>query len=273
MASNIDSSEKDTKEKSVILFSGGVDSLIGWFRMGMPDLLHVEIHHRYHELEVTAVNSISSTYPELGGKLKSSQALKGVGQWEKKDAEIPARNLMLAIAAAQYGYNRIGLVCQLDERSIPDRSNDFFIHASTMLSSLFGRGIQLDPVFPDMDKTDMIRWFLDGFPLMQSERDRRIELLKKTVACYTPVERGTGLMQCGECPACFRRVIAFELNDVRENYAQNPYMSAVAMMYWKMVQAGKYTGKRAERITEYLRIHERVKQTVDGLKWWTEVRS
>jgi 7-cyano-7-deazaguanine synthase in queuosine biosynthesis len=272
--------------KEVILFSGGCDSLVGWFYMQKPELLHVQIDHRYAKLEEKAVAALSSAMPELFDKLRHCEVLSDIGRWEKPDAEIPARNLLLAVAAAQMGYDRIGLVCQADERSIPDRSIEFFERTCVMLSSLFGRTIELEPVFTTFDKTDMISWFLQdkqacsnnaswstwGTPPTSMSREERINLLKKTVACYTPipgqithhygldevVHRQTAPSQCGACPACFRRAIAFTLNGVEEEYAVDPWSTDVAKLYAQKALSGHYSAKRSVRILDALAKHGKI---------------
>jgi 7-cyano-7-deazaguanine synthase in queuosine biosynthesis len=277
--SNIDSKPDPTKGKAVMLFSGGVDSFVGWFRMGKPDLLWVRINHRYATAEWKAVSKLEEAIPELGAKLGKIDNLQGIGQWEKPDAEIPARNLILAIAAAERGYSRIGLVCQQDERSIPDRSVSFFEHAGNMLSSLFGRPITMDPVFSDMDKTDMIHWFLGvGIGYEGPLLSQRIEWLKLTTACYTPVGMHVPstteakvlvpiILQCGDCPACFRRAIAFTLSDVEETYNTDPWKSPTAKTYFERAISGKYGEKRSQRIVKALEKHGSITYYQNGWRW------
>lgn len=247
--------------KEVVCFSGGVDSLIAWYRVGRPDLLYVELGHKYFQLETLAIEELCQFDREIRTRLKKDKALFRVGEtWELPDAEIPARNLLIAIAAARLGYDKIYLVAQQDERSIPDRSEGFFLEASKMLSSLFRREIRLDPVFPDMDKTDMIEWFLSDAS-DSSEKEFRIELIKKTVACYKPVSHGENYnsvlppRQCGNCPACFRRAIALTLNGVEEEYNTDPWTTSVAWDYYNRATEGGYSPKRCNRILDALKLN------------------
>jgi 7-cyano-7-deazaguanine synthase in queuosine biosynthesis len=251
MVSIQDNFGESTIGTDVVLFSGGVDSFIGWFRCGRPDLLYVTIDHRYQALEQRAVTKLACVVPGLDKRLKVSLALERLGQWEKPDAEIPARNLLLAVNAAVLGYSKIGLVCQQDERSIPDRSNHFFAATSNLLSQLFIRDIELRPVFPQWDKTDMVGWFLKDDQIVAS-REKRISWLKDTVACYRPVliTHSSGMeypQQCGACPACFRRAIAFSLNGIEEEYASDPWTSEIAKDYLRRALDGKYSEKRCNR--------------------------
>jgi len=223
-----------------ILFSGGVDSLIGWFRMGKPAALYCSLGHRYEGLELNATKNLEDVTPEL--KVTDIDLLSNLGQFEKEDAEIPGRNFQLAFAAAINGYDHIGVVCQKDERSIPDRSIYFFGLAEKTLSYLFNRKIILDPVFPEHDKTEMIKWFLDTE--LGIERGHKIEILKATVACYQPRSN----RQCGNCPACFRRAVAFCNNGIFEVYAQDVWCSPIAKEYLRKAKNGSYSEDRNNRI-------------------------
>jgi 7-cyano-7-deazaguanine synthase len=246
-----------------ILFSGGVDSLIGWFKMGKPTAIYHQLGHRYQDLEMQAVLNLEDATPGLKTFINSD--LGWMGFYEKLDAEIPGRNFQLAFNAALNGFQRIGIVCQLDERSIPDRSIEFFYNAEKMLQDLFGHRIVLDPVFPADDKTSMIEWFLSA-PL-GIERNHKIEILKTTVACYRPTEAAafafydsqeeeeadaevskSRKIQCGACPACFRRAVAFCLNGIYERYASDVWTSAVAMEYAMKAKQGAYSEQRCQRI-------------------------
>src|SRR5579872_216694 len=236
--------------KKCILFSGGVDSFVGWFRMGCPPAINVLLGHKYQELEQKAIKTLCEKVPSLGKSFYAISGFEGMGKFEKSDAEIPARNLFLVTIAAELGYDHIGLVCQQDERMIPDRSEHFFVSTSALLSSLFGKLITIDPVFPEMDKTDMVAWFLGKeFQLSTDELNQRKEWLKQTVACYHPTFEPP--IQCGSCPACFRQAIAFTANSIRGCYAYNPAVQEVARLYFKAAKEGKYSEKRSSRIFAY----------------------
>jgi 7-cyano-7-deazaguanine synthase in queuosine biosynthesis len=231
-----------------VLISGGVDSFIGWVRMGYPEALYVVINHKYKQLELEALDKLSLAVPDFRNRLTMSHEIAKIGEWEKPDAEIPARNLLLAIVAAQKGFSTIGLVCQQDERSIPDRSIMFFEQTNSLLSSLFNRNIELTAVFPQSDKTDMIEWYLQAGETEYS-RDQKVDWLKKTVACYTPVyKRNAELLQCGKCPACFRRAVAFSLNGIEEKYDSDVWTSDVAKEYQHRALNSYYSAKRCGRI-------------------------
>ena len=102
-----------TIDKRIVLYSGGMDSLIAWEMYDRPQTLYVDLGHVYREKEI---NAVIDTIP-------NTQIIKAhsIGKYEKDDAEIPNRNLILATYAALEGADDIVLVVQIE-------LNLFFIH-------------------------------------------------------------------------------------------------------------------------------------------------
>jgi len=186
----------------ILLYSGGMDSYIAWHKLGKPPTLFVPLGHRYEEVEIQAVKY---TIPDT--QIAERVVLT---QFEKPDAEIPARNLLLVLEAAWRGADKIWLVVQKDEKQIPDRSHKFLLKASKMISYLFDREVVVDTPFWAVDKTDMVRWYVENVG-----RDKVKELLC-TVGCYN-IKRYED-SHCGDCGACFRRYVAFMNNDIHPGY-------------------------------------------------------
>ena len=203
-----------------------MDSLIAWYWYGQPETLYVDLGHKYRVKETKAV---FKTIPKT--KIIN---VPSMGVYEKEDAEIPNRNLLLAIYAALEGADTIICVVQKDEMSIPDRTLQFMNKTSDLLSILNGRPIQIVTPFAEMDKTDMISWFLDsGYP---------VEELLKTVGCYAE-EAG----HCGNCPACFRRFVAFKNNNIDPGYT----LSEEIKSYY-LYNRSKYSLDRQYRMQKWI---------------------
>ena len=213
-------------EKTILLYSGGVDSYVAWEACLRPETLYVNLGHKYWKKEVKAViDTIPST------KIIDC---KSIGKYEKDDAEIPARNLLLATLAAMEGADRIILVVQKDEMSIPDRTKDFFLNTSVLLSRLMGREITLMTPFEFMDKTEMISWYVDqGLPMRP---------LLDTVGCYDAAEG-----HCGNCSACLRRYIAFMNNGIDPGYELS---TEIRVQYLESLSS--YSVDRQERMRKWL---------------------
>lgn len=187
--------------KEVLLYSGGMDSYIAWHYLNKPKTLFVNLKHRYNLKEVSAVKK---TIPE-------TIIFNGLdlGKFEKSDADIPLRNLYLAMIAVSEGFEKIWLVVQKDETSIPDRTPEFFKSASEVLSELAEKEIIVDSPFMHMDKTDMTIWY--------KENVGDIEALDSTVGCYNEDYR-----HCGNCGACLRRWVAFSNAGIKPDYDLKP---------------------------------------------------
>lgn len=184
----------------VQLFSGGMDSLIAWEYLGRPNRLYVKMNHRYQREELEHIEDM-----HIPGSFFTSD-LSVLGSFEKNDADIPLRNLYLAMVAVNLGFSTIWLVVQKDEMSIPDRTREFLNSSSDILSYLSKRTIKVDTPFENMDKTDMVKWYIDN--------GKDIDTLKDTWACYHPVKGDP----CGNCGACFRRYVAFKENCIDPDY-------------------------------------------------------
>jgi len=180
----------------ILLYSGGIDSLIAWYYLGKPQRLYVDLGTRYSRKEFDSLEEYS---PNSGSVLY--RAHKGWGRYETEDAWVPMRNMLLIMVAASEGADYIYLVAQKGEQSIPDRKPEFFTRVQTFVSEQHDRPIMVSPVFPDMDKVAMVHWYMSqGLPI----RD-----LIKAFSCYSSDA------PCGQCSACWRKFIALEANGIR----------------------------------------------------------
>lgn len=245
---NLDGKTIDaTLPKEVVLFSGGMDSLIAWEIVGRPPALYVDLGHKYSGVEIQRCQEI---IPEV-----QFFHLEEIGQrFELPSAEIPLRNLYLAMVAANLGYDRIWLSVQRNEMTIPDRSEEFFSMASNMLTMLMDRPIEVRTPVADLDKTEMVQWYV--------EHEKDIGDLKRTWACYQPVNviplkpgvyrESDWQEHCGDCPACFRRFIAMKLNGIHEDWHVKVPTSQTANDYKLRALAGEYPEDRADQILKAL---------------------
>lgn len=223
--------------KHVVLYSGGPDSLITLAKVrqayGPKDVASVycDLSHKYGEAEFKA---ISETEP-LTAIVTS---LMSLGELERHDAFIPARNAYLCLAAARYLDGERGIIwltVQKDELDLSDRSPLFLQRMSDLMGVLYP-GAAVTTPWIEMDKTQMVRWYLDA--------GQGVEALRKTWSCY----KGQYPVQCGDCPACVRRYIAFSINGIEEEYAQDPRDSPTGKDYVARAWKGTYSPARNQRI-------------------------
>jgi len=223
--------------KEVVLFSGGPDSLIAWEYLKRPDALYIQHGCRYEYKQLEAVEKIAVA--TNNGNIIITDKVLDLSQFESEDAHLPLRNMYFSMIAANMGYVKIWLVTQKGEQSIPDRSSEFLERISRELSIHMERTVHVDCIFPQMTKQDMVKWYVDeGLDL---------ELLKATVSCFHPDYR-----MCGECPACFRRWIAFEYNGIHEKYRKDLTKWTGTQEYVKKLKNGEYDEDRTKQTLEVL---------------------
>lgn len=177
----------------VLLYSGGLDSLIAWYYLDKPEALYVDIGHRYRSKEVEAIKKLPIYY---------KTAYSNWGMFEEDNAHIPGRNLIFGMYAAARGYDKIYLVAQKGEQNVPDRTSKFFEEMSKILSFHFERDIKFINPFPDMTKTEMVRWYIDN--------NLPINDLLTSISCYSK-EPG----HCGRCSSCFRKFVSLTVNEIK----------------------------------------------------------
>jgi 7-cyano-7-deazaguanine synthase len=225
--------------KEVLLFSGGVDSYIAWYYLGNPNILYVDMGTKFSDMELKAIDRLATATCKV-------IEMSFLSEYEKEDADIPARNMYLALRAASEGYDKIWMVFQKDETSIPDRTKVFCQMASDLLSYLFQREIIVDSPFWNMDKEEMVRWYISN--------QFDVEELKKTVSCYNPID---GIDPCANCPACFRKFVALSLNGVTEDWYQRLVGSDIVSEYKERAEYGKtYSEARNKKTLEAIKLLE-----------------
>ena len=216
----------------ILLFSGGMDSYIGWHFLNKPKTLYVDLGHRYAVHEVDMVKKL---VPDTVIDTRLNLA-----EFEAKDANIPLRNAFLTMVASYYDDN-IALVVQKGELNIPDRSVHFFNEFGRMLTYLWGKRVTLTTPFFTMTKTEMVRWYVD--------KGLDIDVLLSTRSCYSP-----GDVPCGNCAACFRRWVALINNGLSEEYENDITKYDEIPYYVEAMKKGKYDFVRARETLDALKL-------------------
>lgn len=225
--------------RKILLFSGGLDSVIA-NRYLYPDLcVHFELGTKYSIVESNTV------YDFIAKKIINNGVVLhniDLSRYEEVDSNIPLRNLFLISGAINEAvlmyptesFFNVYLIVQQDEMSIPDRSENFFEMASSLFSLLSKKNINLYIPFDEMDKTDMVEWFLKD--------NWSVDELFMSYSCYRGMD-----IECGDCNACFRKWVSFVNNDIYEIvWKQRPYLSSTAKVYKENMN--KYSKKRQDRI-------------------------
>lgn len=180
--------------KSVLLYSGGMDSYAANLLYAPDVLVYVDAGTRYSAVEMQRL--------PRGTEIVEMHALN---TFLAVDDVIPLRNLFFVAVAAQYGDNIILGATKQDFR-LHDKSERFAADASDLMSYLLakqfwteGRTIQVQLPMKHMNKPAIIE------AVHAKCGDAGVQALADTWSCYTP----NGNDVCGTCKPCRRKWIAF----------------------------------------------------------------
>ena len=205
MAEMITSGKEKVRSKSVLLFSGGMDSLIINTLLKPDILLNVNMNSTYDARE-------RETFPNLISEFKQGENYIYLGKeldlgiYERDDAIVPNRNAHLVLLASHYG-ETIWLGSVNGDRSF-DKDRKFYHHMETLLNHMWQeqhwteeRRFTVSSPFKDRTKTDLVEEYL--------MRAGQPQFLLDSYSCYEGEEK-----HCGHCKACFRKWVALENNGI-----------------------------------------------------------
>ena len=186
-------------DRIVVMFSGGVDSLIAWFYLNKPKCVHVNLHLPYSKKEIEAVNYFSDRFNMNCEIVDISFIDSFPFSPTLEDPFIPSRNLFLAIIGSWFGEK----ICIAGVRGdlVEDKNPEAFKMMSKIITSFSRKKVEVFSPFWDMTKGDIVKWYLDNI--------KDIEALHKTVGCYHPT-----MHQCGNCGSCFRKWVSLKINNI-----------------------------------------------------------
>jgi Queuosine biosynthesis protein QueC len=226
----------------ILCFSGGPDCLCA-IPLFEPDLLfHCNLGMPSSVSEETAVLHLVRLLD-----LPLARFINRLVAFAKPNSEIPYRNLFLVANAALHGEGPLTIGLAVEKGTTANDSHDrdpyFFGLASTMLSHLSGESITVEPILQDYTKFQAVAKFLQF--QARTGVDPKV-LLRASTSCYA--RRSIGSLQCGNCPACIRRFIAFYLNGIEEDYQENPAKSSIFSEYLDRAMKGAIDKTRGEEI-------------------------
>ncbi len=219
----------DQKHKTILLFSGGLDSFIAWHYLNCPPVLFLNASQSYVKKELKAVKYFARKYRKMKVYIDSSLDLS---LWEEKNHYIPYRNVFFSMIGSLYA-PKVYLV-GIKGDSVDDNNpiatknmSKFFINFNA------NKNINITSPFYNMSKSQIVKWYL--------EQKLPIQDLLKTRSCYNKNTSG----QCGKCSSCFRRWVALENNNIKEEYDSPPWKWEETKNYIKKMKAGLYDKERA----------------------------
>lgn len=216
----------DTKKKhqptgkKVLLFSGGMDSLIIEHFIKPDILLYIPSKSSYEEIETKKLYELVDGGYVDKDKLVVFEDTLNLKRFERDDYIVPNRNAFYLLLASMIGETLIlGSVSG-------DRSNDkdeiFFSKINDLMDYMWKeqhwceeRKFNVISPYKDTTKTELVRKYLDTGGSTRA--------LLKSYSCYSGNDK-----PCGVCKPCFRKWISLYNNDVEipDDYYENEPSSA-----------------------------------------------
>ena len=196
-------------DKTIILLSGGLDSLITaiWAKQNFSHVEYLSFdYHQKHILELQSAEKIVSALHLDGQVITLPDIMHPVPQFFPNQSTnfFPLRNLiMLSCAisvAVQKGIQSVSIGVNAEDFMLfPDCRESFFIHLEQTVYSALEKHIHIYRPFIRLEKWEMIKYADREF------KDLFRTLLPMTITCYN------GLTPpCGECDSCKVRIGAFK---------------------------------------------------------------
>jgi 7-cyano-7-deazaguanine synthase in queuosine biosynthesis len=216
------------KFKSILLFSGGIDSFCAYHYLGKPQTVYFDLKTRYAQKERKYVlQIIPSTI--IDNSLNLSDREYG------EKAYVPFRNLLLAAQAVKYSDTIY--IAGLKDDKVSDKNESVFKRMSALLSEMERRQIQILSPFWEMTKAQVVEWYLKNVT-------SNPEKLLSTVSCYS--EEDTNY--CGKCPCCFRKWNALQANGIDIDF----YNESLIDEYYNKALQGEYIPERNTSIIQVI---------------------
>ena len=209
MAEMITKGKEKVRGKTVLLYSGGMDSLIIDHLLKPDVLLNISMNSAYDARE-------RESFPDK--EIVYLDNVIDLGRYERDDAIVANRNAHLVLLASHYG-ETIWLGSVHGDRSF-DKDEAFYGHMETLLNHMWQeqhwteeRKFSISSPFKDRTKTDLVDEYLikGGTP----------QELLQSYSCYEGEEK-----HCGHCKACFRKWVALENNGIITSdgyFKENPW--------------------------------------------------
>jgi len=233
--------------KSVLLFSGGMDCLCV-NQIYNPDiLLHIKYGGKYGEMETETINKLV----KIGAISKEKLVTIDIGDWlgsrERDDLIIPNRNAHFILLASEYG-NSIWLASVSGDRS-KDKDPDFYQAMEKLLDHMWEeqhwcekRIFKVTSPIKHLTKTELIEKY---FQYGGSEN-----WLLESYSCYSG-----GEVPCGKCKPCLRKAIALTNCNVSiptDYFLEDPKNNKELIELKDLIVKGKYRGDEDKDICKFM---------------------
>ncbi len=197
----------------VLLYSAGLDSYVTlkYIRKFIDDhikVVHYDINSVYSQYEINCIKSqdVNCTINNTFDLSKN----------EKPDANIPHRNLYMAMHAAECYDADVVYIGGTKSDNVSDNNKEIMMQLSNLISTSLDRRVTVTSPWWDYYKSDAIMWYNKTY----NDSKSREYLMRNTFSCYHPVPTykiryykcGNDIYEyegneCNSCSACFRKSI------------------------------------------------------------------
>ena len=229
------------KEKAtgnmVLLFSGGMDSVI-FDHLLKPDvLLYLPTGSKYEYIETKKLDDLAMKGYIDNKKLVVLPDVLNLSLFERDDAIVPNRNAFLLLFASLYGEILI-LGSVQGDRSY-DKDEIFYDKMMALLNHMLQeqhwteeKTFKVMSPYKNTTKTQLIKDYLaDG---------GKPEILLESYSCYEGKEE-----LCGWCKPCFRKWVSLHNNEIvipKNYYRNNPWDAPWLPELKPIILEGRYRG-------------------------------
>ena len=191
----------------VLLFSGGMDSVI-FDHLLKPDvLLYLPTGSKYEYIETKKLDDLAMKGYIDSKKLVVLPDVLDLSLFERDDAIVPNRNAFLLLFASLYGETLI-LGSVQGDRSY-DKDEVFYTRMSDLLNHMWqeqhwteAKNFTVMSPYKNTTKTQLVKDYLaDG---------GKPEILLESYSCYEGKEQ-----LCGWCKPCFRKWVSLHNNGIK----------------------------------------------------------
>jgi len=244
--------KEQVKNKSVLLFSGGMDSVMFDLLLNPDILLYIPTGSNYEDIETVKIKQLAENNIINKDKLIILENNLDLAMFERDDLIVPNRNAYLVLMASHFG-ETIYLGSVYGDRSF-DKDKTFYKLMEDLLNHIWQeqhwteeRKFTVSSPFKDTTKTELIKQYIN--------KGGNVQNILDSYSCY----RGEP-QACGICKPCVRKAVSMICNDIKipEGYFEKDPLSAPWIQeVLPLMKEGKYRGREDE---EFLLALKKVQQ-------------
>ena len=226
------------KDKSVLLFSGGMDSVMFDLLLKPDILLYAPTGANYETIETQKIYELAQKGIIDGDKLIVMRDAISLTPFERDDLIVPNRNAYLVLLASHFG-ETIYLGSVYGDRSF-DKDKTFYKLMEDLLNHMWSeqhwteqRVFSVSSPYKDTTKTELINEYVEAGGDVQNILD--------SYSCYRGEEQA-----CGICKPCVRKAVSLYCNDIevpQGYFEQHPMSAPWIKEVLPQMREGKYRGR------------------------------